>query len=146
MAQCIDCQAEGIPTNRPATYGGPRSPRCHTHYKQAQKARRATNHASRVKRVYGLTEDAYKAILAHQGGKCAICQRATGRTRRLSVDHEHNKPGCTHEPEHGCTQCIRGLACSQCNRIVLGRYNIEALTRAIHYLNHPPAQEVLRTA
>ncbi len=33
----------------------------------------------------------YWALYEFQGGKCYVCQVATGKKRRLAVDHEHNK-------------------------------------------------------
>jgi hypothetical protein len=63
-------------------------------------------------RNYGLTATTYRAILARQGGGCAICggQCATGRM--LAVDHDHACcPG-----EKSCGRCIRGLLCGSCNQ------------------------------
>ncbi len=36
----------------------------------------------------GITDDGYAAMLAEQGGGCAICG-STPKTRRLHVDHDH---------------------------------------------------------
>jgi len=82
-------------------------------------------------------------LFVAQGGACAICQRAYGKTKRLCVDHEHNKPGCDHPPDRGCRKCIRGLVDNTCNRIVLGRYDVDSLARAIMYILDPPARKVL---
>ncbi len=142
-AQCIDCVAEGITTRRPITHGGPRSPLCTTHHRARRKAVSARSHALRTEKTYGISADDYWALYEAQGGKCAVCQRATGATRRLAVDHEHGRPGCDHPPDVGCRNCIRGLCDSQCNQILLGRYSMEDLARAIRYLADPPAQKVL---
>lgn len=54
----------------------------------------------------------FEAMLAEQGGVCAICRRpetklsAKGRVRRLSIDHDHR------------TGRIRALLCSRCNTVV----------------------------
>jgi hypothetical protein len=100
----------------------------------AQKARRAENH---VRRVYSLPEGAYEALKALQGGRCAICQWATGRTKRLAVDHDH---GCC-AGRTSCGACIRGLLCGPCNRM-LGhvRDSPQALRRAADYLENPPGK------
>jgi hypothetical protein len=58
--------------------------------------------ASRAKR-YGLTLEAYKAILADQGGICAICRCAPKTRRALQIDHCH------------ATGTVRGLLCERCN-------------------------------
>lgn len=64
-------------------------------------------------RQYGITVEQYDQLLADQGGTCAICQlperyvdARTGRTRRLSVDHDHK------------TGRVRGLLCGSCNQAV----------------------------
>jgi hypothetical protein len=51
----------------------------------------------------GVTDEAYEALLAAQGGGCAICG-AKPKTRRLHVDHDHK------------TGKVRGLLCHRCNR------------------------------
>ena len=141
--KCVDCVTEGVAATRPTPYGGPRSPLCTTHYRARRKRRSARSHAARTEKVYGISGEDYQRLYAAQGGRCAICQRATGKTRRLAIDHEHGRPGCDHPPDVGCRKCIRGACCDTCNRIVLGRYNIESLARAINYLLDPPARKVL---
>ncbi len=132
--QCLEC-ATGV--RRKVGPDG----LCATHRRAkaaALKARRANNH---VLRVYNLGPLAYAAIQQAQGGTCAICWRATGRTKRLAVDHDHRCcPGRT-----SCGSCIRGLLCGPCNRM-LGhvRDNPHALRRAADYLENPPAPAVLR--
>ncbi|AGM30035.1 endonuclease VII domain-containing protein [Mycobacteroides abscessus] len=133
--KCKDCLAEGVTTLRPAPWPGPR---CETHRRARQKAVRRKNHGRMVENTYGITETEYEAILAVQGGACAICGRAKGITKRLAVDHDH-KLGNTRE-------AVRGLLCTTCNHVVIGRYGPEALRRAIDYLADPPARRVLATA
>ncbi len=100
--------------------------------KAAQAARSARAHELRVMRVYGLPEGGYAALYAAQGGRCAICQWATGRTKRLAVDHDHQ------------TGEVRGLLCGPCNQTI-GRLRdaAEAFDRAAEYLRNPPARRVL---
>lgn len=133
--KCKDCLAEGVTTLRPAPWPGPR---CETHRRARQKAVRRKNHGRMVENTYGITETEYEAILAVQGGACAICGRAKGITKRLAVDHDH-KLGNTRE-------AVRGLLCTTCNHVVIGRYGPEALRRAIDYLADPPARRVLAPA
>jgi len=79
--------------------------------------------------VYGLASGEYDQIKAAQGGKCFICQRATGAARALAVDHDH------------ATGFVRGLLCGVCNKMLgHSRDDIEFFERAIDYLNNPPAQ------
>lgn len=88
--------------------------------KQAQKMRR-----------YGLTRETYNALLASQGGGCAICGATesrdsdprTGKRRSLHIDHCHR------------TGRVRGLLCASCN-LGLGKFSddTERMRRAIEYL------------
>lgn len=125
--RCRDCP-EG--SRRKAPYPGPR---CYTHHKAVLRARKAAAHERHVQRVYGLSEGDYERLYAAQGGKCAICQRATGKVKKLSVDHDHK------------TGKVRGLCCTACNKHILGhaRDDIEFFKRAIAYLENPPANSVL---
>lgn len=136
--ECVDCKAErerrGLPYPaypRPAPYGGPRTPRCASHDRARRKASKAGTHERRVQKVYGLKPGEYGAIYLHQGGRCFICQRATGASKALSVDHDHG------------TGLVRGLLCSTCNKL-LGHLRDNPVTAArIHrYLVNPPAREL----
>lgn len=126
--RCKDCPQDG--PVRPAPHPGPR---CATHHRETRAKRRASAHEARVKAEYGITGEQYWALYRYQNGRCWICQRATGKTKRLAVDHSHE------------TGEVRGLLCSRCNHDVLGhlRDNPDALMRAAYYLWSPPAQRVL---
>lgn len=106
--------------------------------------RSAQAHASRLKTTYGITADEYAALYAHQGGVCAICVRANGRTKRLAVDHDHAKNDADGKATR---ESIRGLLCGPCNRFI-GRLGDSpaVLRRAAEYLENPPARKVLRNA
>ena len=102
----------------------------------ARKAQYRRDNADKLRntdllRMYGITIDEYDAMLAAQGGVCAICER-TPTTRRLHVDHDH------------ANLLVRGLLCDACNRRVVGRFhNGDVLRRAADYLDNPPAVAVL---
>lgn len=136
--RCIDCIAEGVTNPRPAPNPGPR---CSTHHRAARNRARINTHARKVEVGYGITGEQYWALYEAQGGKCALCRVATGKTKRLAVDHDH---ACTegHDPKRGCPKCVRGLCCGPCNEI-LGRWGVEALIRALNYRFDPPARKVL---
>lgn len=97
----------------------------------------AAAHDGHLKKTYGIGTREYNAILAAQGGVCAICGRRPGK-RRLAVDHDHQ------------TGEKRGLLCASgdfgCNK-GLGYFNddVELLRRAVAYLENPPARRVLGT-
>lgn len=97
-----------------------------------------------LKYRYNLSGADYLKLLASQGGVCAICGIKPG-ARRLAVDHDHACcPG-----RRSCGRCVRGLLCKRCNYYLLGlickegskgkTYAVMVLSRAISYLNHPPA-------
>lgn len=74
---------------------------------------------------YGLTLEAYDALMERQGGVCAACgDRPTkGKGRRLHVDHDH------------ATGTVRGLLCQACN-LAIGHTGdkVERLRGLIKYL------------
>lgn len=64
-----------------------------------------------LRKKYGLSADAYQALLEGQGNLCASCRekevfvnKKTGRLQELGVDHDHQ------------TGEVRGLLCVGCNR------------------------------
>lgn len=133
--ECKDCKAErerrGLPYPaypRPASYPGPR---CASHDRAKRRLAKSGAHERRVQDVYGLRPGQYGEIYLAQGGVCAICRRATGATRKLSVDHDHR------------TGLTRGLLCRPCNDI-LGqlRDDVEAARRIVSYLISPPALQL----
>lgn len=81
---------------------------------------------SYLMRTYGISLADYDAMLAAQGGGCAICGRTdsgSAQSAPLRVDHCH---------ESGA---VRGLLCDPCNNGI-GRLGdtAEALERALNYL------------
>lgn len=125
---CKDCKS----TTRSLSKPGPRCASC-WHTKMAERQEAA--HGQYVERTYGISSEEYKALYASQGGRCAICRRATGAARRLAVDHNHK------------TGEVRGLLCKPCNRYGLGMFardDPEVFDRAADYLRNPPARKVLR--
>lgn len=105
--------------------------RCATHAHVEKRRKREASHERRVQGVYGLPSGGYRALYEFQGGVCAICRRATGRSRRLSVDHDHR------------SGLVRGLLCRPCNDL-LGhiRDDLDTVKRVHHYLTSPPAREL----
>lgn len=139
---CKDCDTEGVPEAkwRPAPHPGPR---CTTHHRARRKAVSLAAHGKRTEKNFGLTAEQYWTIYACQGGRCFGCGFATGRTKRLAVDHDHElalEHG--HDPKQGCVLCVRALLCGPCNQII-GRLGVEALCRLIQVLTDPPARKWL---
>lgn len=127
---CKDCYPPGTLLSalrkkpRPAPHPGPR---CTTHWREKQKAVKAANHEKRVQNTYGLEAGEYARLYTFQGGLCALCRRATGASRRLSVDHDH------------ATGEVRGLLCRPCNTLLgHARDKLSFFRRGIGYLTMPP--------
>ncbi len=97
-----------------------------------KKERSSNAHAKALESRYGITRTDYWDLYSYQGERCAICRRATGRSRRLSVDHDHK------------TGIVRGLLCRPCNNF-LGhlRDSPEAFLRAADFLINPPFARML---
>jgi recombination endonuclease VII len=69
------------------------------YWKSEEWARLSRNR--RLRSSYGLSIEGYNALLARQGGACAICRKQP--TQRLCVDHCH------------VTRKVRRLLCRKCN-------------------------------
>lgn len=134
LKPCADCLAEGRDpyARKPAlTPAGSQVPmgRCITHERARKKRTRQSARERRWGNTYGITAEEYDAIMAEQGGVCALCRRAKGLVKPLCVDHDH------------ATGMVRGALCNPCNADVLGqaRDDIEFFERCIAYLSAPPA-------
>jgi len=141
LKNCKDCLDEFGFCHRPAPYQGPR---CRTHALARRNAARRSAHQSHVEKTYNLPAGHYDKLKEFQGGRCAICKRATGKTRNLAVDHDHKH--C--DDCKGTTSCgkgVRGLLCNLCNQI-LGRVirdNPQIALAIYEYLTDPPYQKMI---
>ena len=83
------------------------------------KANRDHVKAYYITKLYGLTKEAYNAMLIAQGHKCAICKTAEAK----EVDHCHT------------TGKVRGILCGPCNRgIGVFKENKVTIAAALAYL------------
>jgi hypothetical protein len=122
-------------------------PWCATCRRERKKAAKKRAHGQHVERTYGITEADYWALYDLQDGRCFVCQIATGRARRLAVEHDHAQAVLDgHDPREGCPKCITGLACGHCNRDVLGMVGRSPATydRIANALRNPPATRYFR--
>lgn len=69
-------------------------------------------HWRTVYSIYGITRQQWEALLDSQDGRCALCESES--TTRLAIDHDHS---CC-EPGRACPNCIRGMLCATCNRLL----------------------------
>lgn len=90
-------------------------------------------------RNYGITEIEVAAMLASQGGACAICgdtempiDKRTGKPYDLAIDHDH------------VTGKVRELLCPGCNNgLGCFRDSLERLHKAIAYLEKHSAKQAI---
>ena len=90
-------------------------------------------HVSSMRREFFIEPEEYDALIAFQGGACAICLQKPV-SRRLALDHSHY------------TGAKRGLLCSRCNNelLVLVNHDPAMLRRAAEYLEDPPWDRMRR--
>lgn len=122
--QCIDCIKDPVivrPRNVVTPVGDPK--RCHTHLRTYNRRQRKQARARQVERTYDISADDNHELLLLQGGRCWLCQRATGAAKSLAVDHDH------------LTNEVRGRLCGPCNQFI-GRLgdDPEAARRLVGYL------------
>ena len=121
---CVDCVADPPKTVRPVVNPAARKPRCATHLKSETTRRRKQSRARQVERTYGISDEDNHELFLLQGGRCWLCQKATGATKSLAVDHDH------------VTCEVRGRLCGPCNQFIgkLGD-DPEAARRLVGYLS-----------
>lgn len=132
---CPICGADVTDRRRDIVYC---SRACASEQRRRDGRRAAASRRHRLTR-YGLTEEAFDALLATQGGGCAICGSPDPRTHhgRWHVDHDHACcPSSSDKPT--CGQCVRGLLCGPCNT-GLGHFedDPDRLESAARYLRKP---------
>ncbi len=87
----------------------------------------ADSRAPVLRRTHGLTPAERAALIAFQGGACALCERLG---ERLQVDHDHRHcPG-----REGYRACVRGMLCPRCNT-ALGKLGDHRIPKLIRYLS-----------
>lgn len=84
-----------------------------------------------LRRVYGITLDEYKQILAAQGHRCPVCLKPLSGLSN-PVDHDHK------------TGVVRGILCTYDNRRrVAQQTDWEIAQRIADYLKRHPAHRVV---
>lgn len=135
---CVRCYDEWR-RNKPACHPERqhfRAGRCAECYRtEVMPANELRNRRKRVLAAYGLTADDYDAMLAAQGGACAVCGRTPDES--LHVDHDH------------ATGAVRRLLCSGCNQALgMIRDDPEVARRLAEYVeaHRPVPIRALRSA
>jgi len=79
--------------------------------------------------AHGMTPAEQDALVALQGGACAICGKVPPPGEHLEIDHDHRHcPG-----KNGCRHCVRGALCGRCNT-ALGRFGDHNIPRLMKYI------------
>lgn len=86
--------------------------------------------SKKAKELLDAFRDHYNALLAEQGGVCAICGTKPTVKRRLDIDHDHR------------AMLYRGLLCHRCNRNLPVWVDVAWLKAAILYLERSPSSLV----
>jgi len=86
--------------------------RYHREWKKSTGRDGRTAYRRRTLRNYNLTAQAFDAMLAGQGGRCAICRSPEPGAAEWAVDHDHS---CCPSRKSCCGTCVRGLLCVRCN-------------------------------
>lgn len=72
---------------------------------------------------YGISLKQYNTKLRLQNNSCDLCARHKSEfSRNLCVDHNHS------------TKRVRGLLCFTCNKIRVGKLNLEWAEKVFNYL------------
>lgn len=89
---------------------------------------------------YGMTYADRDAMLAAQGGVCALCGTDEPGGRGWCTDHDHS---CCPGRSNSCGECIRGILCFGCNT-ALGNFKDDPvlLQRAIEYVQQHKKEKV----
>lgn len=85
-------------------------------YAARERAKDRARHPDRwIRTNYNLSRDQWNALLAKQGGVCAVCGATESRgIGSFHVDHDHSCcPG-----RRSCGKCVRGLLCNLCNPMI----------------------------
>lgn len=144
---CIECKVDPPATVRKPWSGlRPGDPiRCGEHGRAWRDRNRQRDAASRIRRM-GIEPELYWAVYEAQGGKCAIPNcAATGKTKLLAIDHDHELAAreCDHDPKKQvCPRCFRGLLCGPHNYELIGKFR-NSLQHGLDYLASPPAPLVV---
>lgn len=153
MKVCVQCEVEKPVVDFNTNKGRPHSycRACHVarstawnsdHAEECRKRsrekyeRRKQNDPMYLRRVklrqFNLTLEQYNQMFLDQGGGCAICEDEPQLGRALCVDHDHV---CCQTNNGCCGDCVRGLLCDRCNRLLgQARDNQNLLQAAARYL------------
>lgn len=129
---CKDCQGKKSPSVAAEL-------RCLKCKRARRQLLRDRSHESRVGKVYGLDPGDYEKQYEAQDGLCPGCLRATGKTKKLAVEHNH-------KIEQFGKISVRGLMCGPDNQVIgHARDDPEYFLRMYRYLTSPPAWETFGT-
>lgn len=141
LRECTGCKVskalEEFPPRKRALMGRCRRCRaCESSWEKQHKAAKfkadpLLHRRKALERSYGMTLEAFDALVTAQGGGCAVCgaTKSSNRIWRLQVDHDH------------VTGKLRGILCNRCNT-ALGMVNDDCslLEKLIAYVKSHAAK------
>ncbi|SRR6266550_4809904 len=103
-----------------------------------------------LQRRYGLSSEEVVWLKNRQGHQCALCGRSLVG-KRNEIEHQHGHCGSDNyklqNGRRGCKDCIRGIVCSSCNKVIASVENYPDLvvpTEKLQiYLQQRPFKELL---
>ena len=153
---CVDCVTErpSIAAGKPRlwleTDQKPLKPRCRRHQRAERNRTKANSKQVYQARNFTMSPELHAELLVEQGGVCAVCLYANGRTKALATDHDHS---CCNGPT-SCGACVRGKLCGPDNQDIIGRIEMiagrngerpaDVLLRLIAYFEDPPMARTRR--
>lgn len=117
---------------------------CATCIRKRNKDKKQTAKEKRTERIYELTPKEVRAIRDEMPKNvrgvpvCPGCLFATGQSRALATDHDHEKENAGVPMR----DCVRGFLCSTCNQMI-EKYGVAGFRRLIDYILDPPAPRAL---
>lgn len=107
---------------------------------QYREVNRERIQAQKRQNNYGVTPEAYAAMLFSQANSCGICgTQEPGGIGGWHIDHDH---ACCAANCKSCGKCVRGVLCHYCN-VALGNFGDDPakLEAAITYLRNWQAKK-----
>ncbi len=103
--KCVDC-GETLPLHSfHETRRRPKKAQCRQCMRKSRKRCFDEKRLKRIRAIYGLNPDEYRALLEESDWACAICHNyPIDKQRQLHIDHDHK------------TLEVRGVLCERCNR------------------------------
>jgi hypothetical protein len=147
MNPCVNAGTDTNHLKRKTTQLGPRLGWwCTTCLRARTRDRKAKVRQAHLTRFVGLSADDVARVRAAMPRNakgvpvCPGCLRATGASKALAADHDHDLERQGFSPR----DTFRGFLSSTCNQTI-GKYSVAGLLRLVEYMMDPPGPRALGT-